>query len=39
MQHYLIRLSELDKASLKYVYIVIRVMQRIAGFLVNLPCS
>jgi hypothetical protein len=39
IRHYLVRLPELDEAPLKHIHSVIRVMQGVAGFLVNLFCS
>ena len=39
IQHYLVRLPELDEAPLKHIHSVIRVMQGVAGFFVNLFCS
>lgn len=39
MQRYLVRLPELDEPPLKDVHSVIRIMQSVASFFVNLFCS
>jgi hypothetical protein len=38
IQRYLVRLPELDESPLKHIHSVIRVMQGVAGFFVNLFC-